>query len=82
MHRTLTGQRLAALCLLGWLLFNYPLLTLFNGAGTWLGIPLLYAYLFAVWLLFIGLLALVVEKNPLRKTSAAEDAFSIQATKN
>jgi len=74
MQRTLTGQRLAALCLLGWLLFNYPLLALFNGAGTWFGIPLLYAYLFIVWALFIGLLALVAEKNLLRKTSSAEDA--------
>jgi len=74
MQRTLTGQRLAALCLLGWLLFNYPLLALFNGAGTWFGIPRLYAYLFVVWMLFIVLLALVAEKNLFRKTSVAEDA--------
>lgn len=72
MQRILTGQRLAALCLLGWLLFNYPLLSLFNGAGTWFGIPLLYAYLFVVWMLFIALLALIVEKNLSRKSTSTE----------
>ena len=33
------GQRLAALFLLGNLLFNYPLLSLFNQPGLVLGIP-------------------------------------------
>lgn len=74
MQRILTGQRLAALCLLGWLLFNYPLLSLFNGAGTWFGIPLLYAYLFVVWMLFIALLALIVEKKLSRKPTSTEGA--------
>jgi hypothetical protein len=62
-QRKLTGQRLAALCLLGWLLFNYPLLSLANDAGDWFGIPRLYAYLFTTWLLLIGLLALVAERD-------------------
>ncbi len=55
------GQRLAALFLLGCLLFNYPLLALFNHPGLVLGIPVLYAYLFAAWTLLIALLAIVVE---------------------
>lgn len=63
LHRTLIGQRLIALFLLGCLAFNYPLLSLFNGAGTWFGIPRLYAYLFLVWILFIGLLAFIAEKR-------------------
>ena len=63
LRRTLIGQRLIALFIAGWLAFNYPLLSLFNGAGTWLGIPRLYAYLFIVWLAFIALLAFIVEKN-------------------
>ena len=62
--RSLTGQRLVALCVLGWLLFNYPLLALFDRAATCFGIPLLYAYLFAAWALFIGLLAFIVENSP------------------
>ena len=78
-QRTLTGQRLAALCVLGWLLFNYPLLALFNDAGTWLGIPRLYAYLFVVWMLFIVLLALIAENVFLRKGSSARDASTTSA---
>ena len=64
MNRALTGQRLIALLVLGWLLFNYPLLALFNDAATWCGIPLLYAYLFGAWMLFIALLALIIERQP------------------
>ena len=51
------GQRLAALFLLGCLLFNYPLLAIFNVRATVLGIPLLYAYLFCAWALLIALVA-------------------------
>lgn len=58
-----TGQRLAALFLLGCLLFNYPLLSLFTGGVEIFGIPLLYAYVFTAWALFIGLMALAVEKR-------------------
>ena len=63
LHRTLIGQRLIALFIFGCLAFNYPLLSLFNSAGTWFGIPRLYAYLFLVWILFIGLLAFIAEKR-------------------
>jgi len=58
---SLKGQRLAALFLLGLFLLNYPLLNLFAGASQLLGIPVLYAYVFAVWALLIGAMALVVE---------------------
>ncbi|HJV50705.1 MAG TPA: hypothetical protein VJ652_04560 [Noviherbaspirillum sp.] len=57
------GQRLVALFLLGNLLFNYPLLTLFNRADTVAGIPLLYLYVFGAWAMLIALLAFVVEKK-------------------
>jgi hypothetical protein len=57
------GQRLVALFLLGLLLFNYPLLDLFAGPGLLLGIPVLYVYVFCVWALMIGLMAIVVEKR-------------------
>ena len=56
------GQRLIALFLLGCLLFNYPLLYLFNTDQHLFGIPLLYAYIFAAWALLIALIALVVER--------------------
>lgn len=57
------GQRLAALFALGNLLFNYPLLALFNQPDMVLGIPLLFLYVFAAWGLLIGLLALAVEQR-------------------
>ena len=57
------GQRLAALFLLGCLLFNYPLLQLFARDGTVFGMPLLYCYVFGVWAALIGLIALVVERR-------------------
>jgi hypothetical protein len=57
------NQRLAALFLLGVLLFNYPLLALFNRATLVAGVPLLYVYIFGAWALLIGLLALAVERN-------------------
>jgi hypothetical protein len=57
------GQRLAALCLLGILLFNYPLLAVFNVQGTLLGVPVLYAYFFLAWAALIALMALVIERR-------------------
>jgi len=61
-HRAVQAQRLVALFVLGCLLFSFPLLSLFNIAGTVLGIPILYAYLFGVWIGFIALLILIVER--------------------
>jgi len=55
------AQRLVALCLLGLLLFNYPILALFNVPATAFGIPVLYAYIFAAWSLLIAGMAFVVE---------------------
>ena len=55
-------QRVVALFLLGCLLFNYPLLYLFNSNSQIFGIPLLYAYIFAAWALLIGLMAWIVER--------------------
>lgn len=58
-----TSERLVALALLGFLLFNYPLLAIFSTDTTVFGVPVLYAYLFASWALLIGLMALVVRKS-------------------
>jgi hypothetical protein len=56
-------QRLVALCMLGALLFNYPILALFNRPVLFLGIPLVYAYIFAAWALLIALVGIVVERS-------------------
>ena len=57
------GQRLIALFILGCLLFNYPVLSLFNVPGEAFGVPVLYAYLFAAWALLVVLMALAVESR-------------------
>ena len=57
------GERLVALALLGFLLFDYPLVSLVSTEGTLLGVPVLYAYLFTSWAALIALMALVV-RNP------------------
>jgi hypothetical protein len=62
--RDLTGQRLAALALLGWLLLTFPLLSLVNHPVRVLGVPVLYAWLFGAWALLIAAMALVVERRP------------------
>jgi hypothetical protein len=56
------GERLIGLFLLGCLLFNFPLLALFNVRVTLFGIPLLYTYLFAAWGLLIALVAIIMER--------------------
>ena len=55
------GERFVALCMLGIVLFNYPILALFNVAGTLFGVPILYAYIFIAWIALIGLMAWVAE---------------------
>lgn len=56
-------SRLIGLFLLGYLLFNRPLICLFNLPNLILGIPLLYAYIFGVWTLLIILAALIVAND-------------------
>jgi len=62
-HFDAKGQRMIALCMLGCVLFNFPILALFNVPGTLLGVPVLYAYIFFAWALLIALMAWVVEKQ-------------------
>ena len=64
MNRSIiTGQRLAAIFLLGCVLFNYPLIALFNMPGEIADIPLLYFFLFGAWALLIVLMAWVIERR-------------------
>ncbi len=56
------SQQFVALCMLGLVLFNYPILALFNLPGTLLGVPVLYAYLFIAWAVLIALMALVANR--------------------
>lgn len=55
--------RLLSLFALGCLLFNYPLLALFNVPASFFGVPVLYLYLFGGWALVIALLAFAMERR-------------------
>ena len=61
MFKGLRSQRLMALFAAGALLFNFPLLALWDRDVLILGVPLFPAALFMVWAVLIALLALVVE---------------------
>jgi hypothetical protein len=49
--------------MLGALLFNYPILALFNKPSFAFGIPLVYAYIFFAWALLVAAMAFVVERD-------------------
>jgi predicted permease len=55
--------RLLCLFALGCLLFNYPVLALFNVRASLFGIPVLYLYLFAAWAGVIALMAWLMRKR-------------------
>jgi hypothetical protein len=57
------GARLIAVAVLGFLLFDPPLLTIADDAATVAGIPGVYAYLFAAWALVIALVASIARRR-------------------
>ncbi len=61
------GERSIALFLLGILLFNPPLLSIFGADVAFGGIPLLYIYLFLAWVVFIVLIGLISEVGQERR---------------
>ena len=62
MKTGIKGQRLIAAFLLGCLVFNYPVLSLFSSVeGTVWGVPTLFAYIFISWSCLIALVAVIVE---------------------
>lgn len=63
MRRGLLSQRLIALFALALLLFNFPLLALWDRGATVLGLPLFPAALFLIWALLIAALALLMERG-------------------
>ena len=56
----LAAERLVGLFLIGAIGFSPPVLTLFNKPVLVAGIPLLYLYLFLLWVLLVGLAGIVV----------------------
>lgn len=60
---TLLRQRLAALFLVGLLFWFSPLVLRVQQMGDLFGIPLLYLYLFGVWILLITIGALILSRR-------------------
>jgi hypothetical protein len=69
-------ERLIVLLLIGCLALNFPLLSLFDQTVLWFGIPVLYLYLFSLWGLFIGLMALVMERRGTRNAKSKPPAVT------
>lgn len=69
----LSGQRLVAVFLVGLVLFNYPMVSLFDRAASLFGLPLLVVYLFSVWLGLILLMAWVIERQSERNVPGGRD---------
>ena len=59
---TKTSERSISLFLLGIIAFSPPLLLIFGGKSSILGIPSLYAYLFSAWIVLIVLVRILAER--------------------
>jgi hypothetical protein len=68
--KKLQNDRLIVLFLAGVLVMNYPLLAMSDRSFSWLGIPVLYLYLFGSWFAFIILLATTLSSRSRTKPSA------------
>ena len=55
------SMQLVGVFFLGGVLFNYPILTLFNIDAFVMGLPLFYICLFAGWAVLIALILLITE---------------------
>jgi len=59
----LIKQRLVAIFFCGVLLLYSPIISLFDQANLWFGIPVLYIYLFTIWAILIILMAWTTERS-------------------
>lgn len=68
-------ERTIAVALLAILVFNQPLLRIFDRGpeATVAGVPLLYVYLFAAWALVIALQAVAIERRVRQRSSQEAD---------
>ena len=73
MLKGLGSQRLVALFAGGWVLFNFPLLGLWDRDATVWGIPLFPAALFLLWGGLIAVLAWLMERTDNRLADRSEE---------
>lgn len=62
MRERLRSGRLTAAGAVALLLLNYPLVSLFDRPTRVFGVPLLWAYLFTLWVGLIGVITFVVRE--------------------
>ncbi len=62
-QRPIHAQRMVALMVVGWLLLTYPILAVFDRAGTIFGVPAHVVWLFAVWLAMIVVMAVLAPRG-------------------
>jgi len=63
MNKQRRGQQLLILFFLGMFFFNFPALAVLNKNVLLAGIPVLYLYIFVLWLLLVGVMVWVVERE-------------------
>ena len=66
------SERYGALILLAALLFNPPIMSIFNSTRLILGVPMLFLYLFVAWALIIALNAYLAKKLSAEQVLAKE----------
>ena len=74
MRENKLNKRLVALFLLGCVLFNYPILSLFDLKIPTFGLPLLLVYIFGIWGLLIGLTAMATRFRANEHKGVSDDA--------
>ena len=80
MHKGLGSQRLVALFAGGWVLFNFPLLGLWDLEATVWGVPAFPAALFLLWLALIVALASLVDRPSVRDEDVAPTAAPVASS--
>jgi hypothetical protein len=66
------GERLISLLIVGIILLNFPLLSVFSKTYLLLGFPILFLYLFITWGVIIGAIVLVLHDRSRRSSGPAD----------
>jgi hypothetical protein len=74
MFQGLDAQRLVALFMAGWVVFNFPLLALWDHDVLVWGLPLFPLALFVLWALLIAALAWVLERSTAAAAASVPDS--------
>jgi predicted tellurium resistance membrane protein TerC len=63
MQQERKGQKLIFASIIFVIAISYPFLTIANTKKNWMHIPILYLYLFGVWLVFIIWVAIIADRK-------------------